>query len=248
MAPATIEKVDRINGQRIDKFAERRAELAQAALQTLSELGYAKTSLREIAQNSIFSHGVLHYYFKDKVDLMMCCVRHYKAVCVTRYDEVVADAKTYDELLEGFVAALSETVRNDAQMHRLWYDLRSQSLFEEEFRADVLEIDKNLESMIWRIMSRFSELTGEPQQMTPAVLYAVFDGLFQQCLLKHLAGDADAIAQMQTDVRAVLARFAKRPAIPVKAVKARALKAKAVAVRPKTPASRRATASSRARA
>ncbi|RKP27907.1 TetR family transcriptional regulator [Syncephalis pseudoplumigaleata] len=218
MAPATIEKADRINGQRVDKFAERRAELAQAALQTLSELGYAKTSLREIAQNSIFSHGVLHYYFKDKVDLMMCCVRHYKAVCVTRYDEVVAGAATYDELLEGFLAALSETVRNDAQMHRLWYDLRSQSLFEEEFRADVLEIDKSLENMIWRIMSRFSELTGEPQQMTPAVLYAVFDGLFQQCLLKHLAGDADAIAQMQADVRAVLARRPKpdqpKPSLP----------------------------------
>ncbi len=253
MAPAKIEKVDRINGQRVDKFAERRAELAQAALQTLSELGYAKTSLREIAQNSIFSHGVLHYYFKDKVDLMTCCVRHYKAVCVTRYDEVVAGAATYDELLEGFLAALSETVRNDAQMHRLWYDLRSQSLFEEEFRADVLEIDKSLENMIWRIMSRFSELTGEPQQMTPAVLYAVFDGLFQQCLLKHLAGDADSIAQMQDDVRAVLARFAKRPATPVKVVKAKPAKVKparaAGAVNRKiSRPSKRATASSRARA
>ncbi|MGL4264675.1 MAG: TetR/AcrR family transcriptional regulator [Afipia sp.] len=248
MAPATIEKVDRISGQRVDKFAERRAELAQAALQTLSELGYAKTSLREIAQNSIFSHGVLHYYFKDKVDLMTCCVRHYKAVCVTRYDEVVAGAKTYDELLEGFLTALSETVRNDAQMHRLWYDLRSQSLFEEEFRADVLEIDKSLENMIWRIMSRFSELTGEPQQMTPAVLYAVFDGLFQQCLLKHLAGDANAIAQMQADVRAVLARFAKKPLSPAKAVKAVAIKARTVAAKPKAPASKRATASRRARA
>ena len=68
-------------------------------------------------------------------------------------------------------------------------------MFEEEFRADVLEIDKSLESMIWRIMSRFAELTGEPQQMTPAVIYAVFDGLFQQCLLKHLAGDPQAIGQ-----------------------------------------------------
>lgn len=246
MAAATIEKVDRINGQRVDKFAERRAELAQAALQTLSELGYAKTSLREIAQNSIFSHGVLHYYFKDKVDLMTCCVRQYKAVCVTRYDEVVAGAETHEELLEGFLSALSETVRNDAQMHRLWYDLRSQSLFEEEFRADVLEIDKSLENMIWRIMSRFAELTGEPQQLTPAVLYAVFDGLFQQCLLKHLAGDAHAIAQMQADVRAVLSRFAKKPATPVKAG---AVKGKAAVRRQKTPRSgKRTTASSRARA
>ena len=29
-------------------------------------------------------------------------------------------------------------------MHRLWYDLRNQSLFEESFRADVLEIDQRL--------------------------------------------------------------------------------------------------------
>lgn len=255
MAPATIEKVDRINRQRVDKFSERRAELAQAALQTLSELGYAKTSLREIAQNSIFSHGVLHYYFKDKVDLMTCCVRHYKAVCVTRYDEVMARAQTYDELLEGFVSALSDTVRNDAQMHRLWYDLRSQSLFEEEFRADVLEIDKSLENMIWRIMSRFAELTGEPQQMTPAVIYAVFDGLFQQCLLKHLAGDPQAIEYMQIDVRAVLARFARNPVVRLEQTKAKAVGAKTVtmktaAAKPKqksSQASKRAASGSRSR-
>ena len=54
-----------------DRFAQRRRELADATIQTLSELGYARTSLREIAQNSAFSHGVLHYYFADKVDLML---------------------------------------------------------------------------------------------------------------------------------------------------------------------------------
>ena len=35
-----------------DKFEDRRRELATAALQTLGELGFARTSLREIAQNS----------------------------------------------------------------------------------------------------------------------------------------------------------------------------------------------------
>lgn len=85
--------------------------------------------------------------------------------------------------------------------------------------------------------------------MTPAVLYAVFDGLFQQCLLKHLAGDADAIAQMQADVRAVLARFARKPAAPVEVVKIRAVKAGATAAKQKTSRpSKRATAGSRARA
>jgi AcrR family transcriptional regulator len=49
----------------VDKFAARRNELAEAALKTLAERGYAQTGLRDIAQNSEFSHGVLHYYFAD---------------------------------------------------------------------------------------------------------------------------------------------------------------------------------------
>jgi AcrR family transcriptional regulator len=190
--------------ERVDKFAERRAELAGAAVQTLSELGYARTSLREIAQNSEFSHGVLHYYFKDKVDLITCCVRHYKAQCVKRYDRVTVEAKTYDELLANFCEGLAATVREEAHLHRLWYDLRAQALFEPAFRADVVAIDKSLEAMIWRIMSRFHELSGAPEKMSSSMLYALFDGLFQQCLLKHLSGDETAIAEMQTDVRLLI--------------------------------------------
>jgi AcrR family transcriptional regulator len=207
-----VTKLDRIPRQRVDKFAERRAELAEAALQTLAELGYARTSLREIAQNSEFTHGVLHYYFRDKVDLILCSVRQYKARCVTRYDQVTTDARTYEDLMTGFLAALAQTMRDEAHMHRLWYDIRSQTLFEAAFRADVAELDKSLENMIWRIMCRFVELTGEPQTMPPAVIYAMIDGLFQQCLMKHLSGDARAIDQMQADVRLVLSKITKNPA------------------------------------
>jgi AcrR family transcriptional regulator len=212
MTSGAVTKLDRIPRRRVDKFAERRAELAEAALQTLSELGYARTSLREIAQNSEFTHGVLHYYFSDKVDLILCSVRQYKARCVTRYDQVTAEATSYDDLTTGFLAALGDTMREEARMHRLWYDIRAQTLFEAAFRADVAEIDKSLENMIWRIVSRFAELTGEPQTMPPPVIYAMIDGLFQQALLKHLSGDAQAIDQMQADVRLVLSKIARNPA------------------------------------
>jgi AcrR family transcriptional regulator len=194
------------------KFAERRAELGEAALQTLAELGYARTSLREIAQNSEFSHGVLHYYFTDKVDLILCSVRQYKARCVKRYDEATTTATTFDELMDGFVAALGDTLRKEASLHRLWYDLRAQSLFEQAFRADVAEIDKSLEKMIWRVMSRFAEITGEAVRVPSSVAYAMFDGLFQQALLKHLSGDKKAVAAMQSNVRLVVSQLVGRAA------------------------------------
>ena len=106
--------------------------------------------------------------------------------------------------MTGFLAVLGETVRREAPLHRLWYDLRAQALFEEAFRADVAELDKSLENMIWRIMSRFAELAEQPLRLPAAALYALFDGLFQRGLLQHLSGDSEAIAGMQADVRAVI--------------------------------------------
>jgi AcrR family transcriptional regulator len=190
---------------RVEKFEERRRELADAALQTLSELGYARTSLREIAQHSAFSHGVLHYYFRDKVDLITYCVRRYKAVCVRRYDEIVADARAADALAAGFVDAMVGTLVADATMHRLWYDLRSQALFEESFRADVREIDASLERMIWRIVSRYAELTATASRVPSPLAYAMFDGLFQQALARHLDGVPAAAGELRAGVRALLA-------------------------------------------
>ncbi|MFD9735979.1 TetR/AcrR family transcriptional regulator [Umezawaea sp. NPDC059074] len=197
---STAEKVDRVSRRQVDKFEERRRELADAALQTLSELGYARTSLREIAQNSSFSHGVLHYYFRDKVELITYCVRQYKSVCSQRYDKIVATADSTDELASGFLDALITTLVEDATMHRLWYDLRSQALFEDSFREDVLEIDAMLERMIWRVLSRYAELAGSEIAGSSPAVYAMFDGLFQQALLRHLAGQPDAGANLRANV------------------------------------------------
>ena len=204
MSEVAEHKQDRISRRQVDKFAERRSQLAASALLTLSELGYARTSLREIAQNSDFSHGVLHYYFRDKVDLITFCVRQYKAECVTRYDQVVATSETADELRAGFGKAMVDTLREDATMHRLWYDLRNQSLFEESFREDVLQIDQSLERMIWRIVTTYVDLAGLTLAVPSRLAYALFDGVFQQALLRHLAGDETASAELPDQLAIVL--------------------------------------------
>ena len=197
-------KRERIARRQIDKFAERRDQLAAAALRTLAELGYANTSLRDIAQHSEFSHGVLHYYFADKFELISHCVRQYKSRCVRRYDSIVATATTADELRAGFGTAMAATLREDAVLHRLWYDLRNQSLFEEKFRADVAEIDQSLERMIWRIVGKYADLAGKPPVVSPALAYALADGVFQHAMIAHLSGAAAAADELNANVRALL--------------------------------------------
>jgi TetR/AcrR family transcriptional regulator, transcriptional repressor of bet genes len=188
----------------VDKFDERRNELAESALLTLGELGYARTSLRDIASNSPFSHGVLHYYFADKLELVLYSVTYYKMRCITRYDQVMEESTTEQELLDGFAAKLVETIVAEAPMHRLWYDLRIQSMFDARLREAVLDIDTAIRDMIWRIVTRYGELADRQPGMDPASAYGVLDGLFQAALLGHVTGDAAALSTLVAQVQGLM--------------------------------------------
>jgi AcrR family transcriptional regulator len=192
-------ELDRFEHPRVDKFEARRGELADATLQTLGELGFTRTSLREIAQKTAFSHGVLHYYFRDKIELITYCVRRYKEHCVTRYDEIVAEAASADELAHLFADALVGTMLEDTAMHRLWYDMRSQAMFEQALSPTVVDLDRQLEDMVWRVVSRYAQLAGTELIVPSATAYAVFDGLFENCLIRHLTGDTAAPERLRTE-------------------------------------------------
>jgi AcrR family transcriptional regulator len=187
----------------VDRYDERRDQLAESALQTLGAVGYARASLREIANNSPFSHGVVHYYFQDKLELVLYSVGYYKARCVTRYDSVVAGSTTGQELVDAFADKLAQTIRDEAPMHRLWYDLRAQSMFEPPLRDAVSHIDATLRDMIWRVVSRYAELEGRPAALSPVVAYGMLDGLFQQALLAH-DRDQSALDGLVVQVRQVM--------------------------------------------
>lgn len=193
------------------KHDARRRALARSAVQTLGKLGYARGSLREIAQNSEFSHGVVHYYFEDKHDLIVYCVRELKAVCVRRYDAVIADSHTPEELLAGFADELASTVEDDAAMHRLWYDVRTQAMFEERLRGVAEEIDGWLEDMVWRVMSRYAELADTVPALPPRVLYGILDGLLQQTLIAFTRGRDGALDELRTTVHQLLPTIVKTP-------------------------------------
>ena len=117
----------------MDKYDERRDELAESALKTLGRARATPApACARSRSNSEFSHGVLHYYFADKTELIIYGVRHYKAECVHPVRRHRRDDVDHaEELRDGFAAKLAETRRRRSPMHRLWYDLRNQSMFDQ---------------------------------------------------------------------------------------------------------------------
>jgi len=197
----------RSRSTREERFEERRTQLAQSALATLGELGYARTSLREIAQNSDFTHGVLHYYFADKDELILHCVKLYKAACIAGFDEDLLTARSAGALAGEYSARLLTTLTQQGELHRLWYDLRTQSLFDERLRADVLDIDATMRDMVWRVLVRYAELAGGVVRVDADTAYALFDGLFEKALLHHVAGDTEVGTRLTEQVCWLMAQI-----------------------------------------
>lgn len=181
----------------VDKFALRRGELARAALAAIAEQGYARTGMRDIAQHSDLSHGSLHYYFDDKDDLVALAVWNHKSQCARRYDPIVETARTPDELTDRFSDEMAATLREEASLHRLWYDLRNQALFQPGFHETIERIDALLEEMVWAVATRYAELVGRTLALRPPLVYALFDGLFRTTLIRFLRGEAAAVDELR---------------------------------------------------
>ena len=191
----TTERADR---SAVDKFAKRRRELADSALAAIAERGFAHTGLRDISARTDLSTGILHYYFTGKDDLIAQAIWQYKSECARRYDPIVETSVTAEELIARFGVEISTTLRDEADMHRLWYDLRNQALFEDGFRDTIVAIDELLADMVWAIVEKHAELRGASPTIDRETAYALVDGVFQNCLIGYLRGDLEALDKLRT--------------------------------------------------
>lgn len=167
----------------------RRSALVDSALRTLSELGYANTSVRDIAQNSEFSHGVLHYYFADKAELIEECIHRIEQMTADRVAEMPTTASSASEYADAVATVLADSLRTETADHRLWYDLRSQSMFDDQLREAAGSIDRSRGVQAWTIVERYAAIADRSPAVSPAVAYQVIDGVFFHHVLAMVYGD-----------------------------------------------------------
>lgn len=160
----------------------KKQEIAQSAISALKTYGYAQTTLRDIAEQSDLSLGMMHYYFDDKEDLMIFCVRLYKEEFMRRMRGVPQEATSKAGAIAAFAAGLVETIVVDAEIHRLWYDIRSQSMFDPTFAPVVADLEASMAQMV----RSFCKDPDDALQVNQ--LYAQVDGVFRYVLQQAIFG------------------------------------------------------------
>jgi AcrR family transcriptional regulator len=188
---------------------EKRNELADFAIESLATKGYARTSLRDIAKLSGMSLGRMHYYFESKADLIKYCVARYKQRFVEGLAATITGATSGPELVASFTRGLVEGVRVDGRVHRLWYNLRAEALFDEDMRHAVTDIESSLRALVGQLHRRLRSFGAMSQNplLDPEELYLVLDALFFRALQRQLDDEDGECRQFGTSLQRVFDRL-----------------------------------------
>lgn len=176
------------------KRADAKRNLAYHALSTLAKHGYARVSLRDIAESSGLSTGVIHYYFEDKVELISYSVQLYKEDFVEQVNKLVAKADTPRGVLNAFITSAAASIESDSQAmsHRLFYDIRSQAMFDAKFQATMSSIEAALVDMSGQFITRLRQMGVKTIDVSPTELYIIGDGILRFYLQRKFNGDQTA--------------------------------------------------------
>ena len=85
---------------------ERRQQIVAGLLRVMSERGYERASVAEIARAASLSPGLVHYHFKDKQEILLTAVEQLAARVRTRVSTRLQRAKGARAQVDAFVAAL----------------------------------------------------------------------------------------------------------------------------------------------
>lgn len=77
----------------------RRAQIIEAAIESLTEVGYAGTSIREIARRGGFNSALISYYFGGLHKLLLAALDQSSEIRMRRYRQAVEDASGFEELM-----------------------------------------------------------------------------------------------------------------------------------------------------
>ncbi|MCW2524631.1 MAG: transcriptional regulator, TetR family [Frankiales bacterium] len=105
--------------RRLQRIHTSREQILEIAEEMFAQHGYAKTSLKEIAERSEFSVGAIYTFFESKNDLLHAVLRRRSEVELQRMAELVATAGEPSELL----LALARLEIDYFRAHRDWASL-----------------------------------------------------------------------------------------------------------------------------
>jgi AcrR family transcriptional regulator len=160
--------------------------IVDAMRTSVAQRGAAGSTFEHVAREAGVSRGLLHYYFGTKERLLVEVVRRDAELRIDRLDEMLAKAKTVDDVLDVLVSSLMDMIDNEPGFFLLLYELFSAGRRNPDIQREVGQLFERTRSHVAEVLqAKHSEgvisLRFEAEAIV-SYLFALGDGFALQAL------------------------------------------------------------------
>jgi AcrR family transcriptional regulator len=182
--------------------------IIDAMRDSVASRGAAASTFEHVAREAGVSRGLLHYYFGTKERLLVEVVRRDAELRVARLDEMLARAKTVDDVLDVLLASLADLIENEPGFFLLLYELFSAGRRNPDIQREVGQLFQRTRSHVAEVL-RAKEKEGVlnlryDAEALVSYLFAVGDGFALQTLSDPERDNSEALAAGAASARFLL--------------------------------------------
>ncbi|MGE6577378.1 TetR/AcrR family transcriptional regulator [Paenibacillus xylanexedens] len=161
---------------------ERRNAIMQAAFTLFGQVGYTKSTMKDIAAKAGVAQGLIGYHFGTKETLLVEVVREWMInkgmkSAFSKLDLEVSPA----ELLQQALLHVVEFRKENREWFTLLINLWTESVNNEKLATELVMLYKEMKLGIMEIIDRMAlPLNTHEKEMLVSLIQAVFDGLTLQ--------------------------------------------------------------------
>ena len=180
-----------MNGKtRSDISNLRRGQLTRAAYKVVGQKGYYEFTVRDIAKEAGLSTGLVHYYFKNKEDLLLNLLKEINRNMTIILNKNISTSEDPQEKLNIFMRQAFDLVRNEKDYFYIVIDFWTQVNKNERMKRANIKLFKSYRDEISKILREGVEngvFTKMDVDYTAAVIISIIQGLIIQYVIDNNA-------------------------------------------------------------
>jgi AcrR family transcriptional regulator len=165
---------------RVSVKEKRRLQIIEALNDCLITTSFSKTSIKDIARKANVNHGVLHYYFKNKEDILLnyidFIIDKYLAIF---YKWITVASKKYtrhDVFIEESLKFINKKVTLDRNISRIFIEIWEISLYNKKVRKKLEQMYKVWAEIVTGEIGKVIKDKKEAKKLSIAMI-AFFEGV-----------------------------------------------------------------------
>lgn len=157
---------------------DKRKRLVDAAYNVFCKKGYTKASIKDIAHEAGITPGLVHYYFRNKEELLLAVQNEVQKQYHSRYDGWRENSVTAAQLM----SEIKSRVASNPDWYRWRYEIYSLALKNDRLKQEAASILRSGRDSLSEPL-RHLAFNAETADALAGILLACFDGLALQKLL-----------------------------------------------------------------